>query len=762
MAKKGAKVKENDYYESVNNKLPSSSHLTPCSNTELNSAIRKYKRKKQQKFSTSQIVSSSSNDIILSVEIKTLFPVVPVVPVIVPPPVVHEVIPPVMPLADPPEDVVEPLVEPRVDPPVVTSPVVSPVIIVDDGKPTAAKRSRGSQEFTTSFSRSYKDFDNLSDRQKKNITKPLIDMLNNFLDVNQFSLSLSDLLGYLINRETDQKESTVSFSLLEAVSFMHCLVLSKEQTRQVRYFLGLKNINFPTTNELLPVRKSLRPQTYPVLENKGRGVDYKELVTSTVTSVVKIVRELSPNQSLQNLTMYLKDGGDGAGTMPALKSKQAAGNEEEDDDHIFQYGIIPLKLTCGNETIWQNKVPNAARSLRPVYLIREVESDSGLLNFVVKETDQARKHLNTAGLFINVDDEEFHVSCEVKDSMKDLKFKKLISGLGGADCILCKSKAKDWTDRIKLQDGFKINRDAADTQKIFSEVLDENGNIRIEPGDFETRAGVTKEPISDSDQHCITITHSYINGTTWYLKMLYRCHADFKKWVEKAGYTDHLQQSKNEVRQFIKTKSGLKLDYVNSAGGKGGTSTDGKQGRRFYSDELIEVIGELLSQPHNIKHKVAMMKLHKQLSIILRIVSCTRKIDVVKFEQHCKDTMLTIVNNFPWAFLNHTLHGTVQHSAELIEMNGGESLGWYSEEGLEANNKDIRKYLERLSRKCDNNKQIEDVHHRLLERSDPYLIHLTSQYTANKLCTTCNATDHTVRSHDMYSSKVDGLEEFFI
>ena len=93
------------------------------------------------------------------------------------------------------------------------------------------------------------------------------------------------------------------------------------------------------------------------------------------------------------------------------------------------------------------------------------------------------------------------------------------------------------------------------------------------------------------------------------------------------------------------------------------------------------------------------------------------------------------MNKFPWAQLNHTLHGTIQHSGELIETNGGESLGWYSEEGLEANNKDIRKYLELLSRKCDNNKQIEDVHHRLLERSDPYLIHLTSKYIGNKVCT---------------------------
>ena len=163
-------------------------------------------------------------------------------------------------------------------------------------------------------------------------------------------------------------------------------------------------------------------------------------------------------------------------------------------------------------------------------MIREKESDDELLQFVIKETDNARNDLNRNGVIIQVGDgEEVHVSCMIKDTMKDLKFKKMISGLGGAACILCKSKVQDWTDINKLKDGFKINRFAADTRDIFQSVIDDNGNICIRPHDFETRAGVTQEPISDSDQHGITITHSYINGTTWYMKMLYRCHADIKK-----------------------------------------------------------------------------------------------------------------------------------------------------------------------------------------------------------------------------------------
>ena len=87
-------------------------------------------------------------------------------------------------------------------------------------------------------------------------------------------------------------------------------------------------------------------------------------------------------------------------------------------------------------------------------------------------------------------------------------------------------------------------------------------------------------------------------------------------------------------------------------------------------------------------------------------------------------------------------------------MKGGESVGWCSEEGLVATNKDIRNYLESLSRKCNNNYQIEDVHHRSLERSHPFLIHITSEYIERKLCAVCKPIDQTVRTHGAHQSMV--------
>ena len=127
------------------------------------------------------------------------------------------------------------------------------------------------------------------------------------------------------------------------------------------------------------------------------------------------------------LTMHLKDG-DGAGTMPFLKSKKSV-----DGDHIFQYSMIPLKLTKvgenDEEVAWKNPVPNSARSLRPVYLIREEETDPDLLEFVIKNTDDSRNDL-------------------------------------------------DWTELTKIKEGFKIDRTAADTRKILESVLEDVEIVR--------------------------------------------------------------------------------------------------------------------------------------------------------------------------------------------------------------------------------------------------------------------------------------------
>ena len=219
-------------------------------------------------------------------------------------------------------------------------------------------------------------------------------------------------------------------------------------------------------------------------------------------------------------------------------------------------------------------------------------------------------------------------------------------------------------------------------------------------------------------------------------------------------------KAKEKVRSAIQSATGLRLDYVNSVCAKGGKSTDGKQARRFFSKDSESVLNDLLSNDGNKRHKDSILLIHRNISTILRLILCTRKIDSSKFKSLCKNTMLVIAKDFPWAKVNHTLHGALQHSSELIEMNDDRGLGGYSEEGLEANNKNVRHFLEHLSRKSDSNQQLADFHHRILERSDPYLIFLTSKYRQTKQCSLCKQSDHTIRIHDEhYLSQMCDLED---
>ena len=43
----------------------------------------------------------------------------------------------------------------------------------------------------------------------------------------------------------------------------------------------------------------------------------------------------------------------------------------------------------------------------------------------------------------------YEVKHQIHNTMKDIKLKKNWSGLGGADCIICESKKRDWMETEK-------------------------------------------------------------------------------------------------------------------------------------------------------------------------------------------------------------------------------------------------------------------------------------------------------------------------
>ena len=148
--------------------------------------------------------------------------------------------------------------------------------------------------------------------------------------------------------------------------------------------------------------------------------------------------------------------------------------------------------------------------------------------------------------------------------------------------------------------------------------------------------------------------------------------ANVKVWaVKKLSTNDnHLKISKNRMITKIKTQTGVLLEQLNK-GGMTGTTTTGNAGRRFFSAEMTPVLEELAPD----ESRAVIIDIHTKMSVILRIISSNKVVDVTAFETIVKELTLSLTKNFSWARLNFTLHASIQHSAELMRKNGNRGLG---------------------------------------------------------------------------------------
>ena len=144
----------------------------------------------------------------------------------------------------------------------------------------------------------------------------------------------------------------------------------------------------------------------------------------------------------------------------------------------------------------------------------------------------------------------------------------------------------------------------------------------------------------------------------------------------------------------MQEKTGLKVDQPEPSGG---TISTGNIARRAFSNEskFIKCVLSVVEEQHE-----EALTVHTQLSAIMRIFNCDRKIHTSELGKLCKSMYLLILESFPWANITPTLHKLLDHSEELLrETNFGYGFKCFSEEGSEACNNLIRKYREHLARK---------------------------------------------------------------
>ena len=301
-------------------------------------------------------------------------------------------------------------------------------------------------------------------------------------------------------------------------------------------------------------------------------------------------------------------------------------------------------------------------------------------------------------------------------------------------------------EKIKL--GFPITRTANSSIELYEILIFEGeGTIIKKPKDYDHRKGLTNQPLTSSDQHSITILHSYVNVLGWFLKVIYRCHASYECWIEKKTIEgEPIRRAKSVVRDMLKETTGLTLDQVAGANSRGGTTNDGNQARRFFKSESRDFVVACVAE----KYKGTINCLHKNLSVILRVLSSTKEVNCEKLRDITTETSLLIAEKLPWVSLNHTIHGVLHHSVELIQINNNWSIGSLSEEALESNNKFVRRYLEQFSRKMNPTDQLKDAMSRLIERSNPEILFHQRKFKNLRFCNICNSSHHMTKNHHKY------------
>ncbi|CAL4120500.1 unnamed protein product, partial [Meganyctiphanes norvegica] len=487
---------------------------------------------------------------------------------------------------------------------------------------------------------------------------------------------------------------------------------------------------------------SITPERVPVIIDQNDGIigyrfDFKEICKYIVNRSL-----LAANVSVANVPEHIyiggKDGADGSGQHYRRAQVHVAvkGN-------ILLYSFTPLIICTGDsengEVLWRNPAPNSALTQRPLAIIGAKEDREEVLRPLIPQIEANILYISANGFDMQFMGKDIHVSVHSSLTMFDGKMHAALQGTGGAYCQMCRCSKTNCHKLHYVVNGFLVDRNMDDMHAIFS-MLTNNGESPVSKreGDYDTRAGVTSEPITHRDLSTgISVTHAWINCCSWFLNLLYHLAARDKTWGfgNKADARHKkLMQAKTKAQDIFATVLGRRIDTADGTGHTGNSLT-GNLAKRFFSEDCRNLISKLVKTSDLIIIKT----IHMNLYVILRIISSKdHKIDVDKFHTLCTNTYIEIIKNFKWVNLTPTVHKILAHSPELIEKNDCLGIGHLSEEGLEACHKIIRRFRAYWTLQTNDTVNMKDLIKKMWLISDP----LFYSFRRVLKCSKCGSTGH--------------------
>ena len=212
---------------------------------------------------------------------------------------------------------------------------------------------------------------------------------------------------------------------------------------------------FPSWKSLREYQNCITPDILDINpdENMGIKTSYKDALIITIKQILLTLDELPAPQPL---VFHFKDGLDGSGNHSIYNQ---VGNKHT--NNMILYMFTPLKISTGDGSeIWYEQSPCSPHATRPlmIFLGEEIFENVKIVMNIQKERQ------NIENFCIDIDDKEYPILLDGHFSMIDGKMRKLVSGLGGAWCLLCTTNRKEASgfcpehgiERVK--EGFAINR----------------------------------------------------------------------------------------------------------------------------------------------------------------------------------------------------------------------------------------------------------------------------------------------------------------
>ena len=241
------------------------------------------------------------------------------------------------------------------------------------------------------------------------------------------------------------------------------------------------------------------------------------------------------------------------------------------------------------------------------------------------------------------------VKVKVIRSMFDSKMAGILSGSGGAHCLLCTANFKQLHDIELIRDGFPINRSISAAKEIFAAV---NKEEFLSLASID-RFGITHEPISDINIICASPLHAYTYVFRWFMTLVYHLQSGTRKWSPSSP---EIKNSMKFASSLLMEKTGMKIDQPSS---DGGTTSTGNIACLCFLDKnnFLFWINSLIP----LEHHDALKIIHINLSVILRVFNSDEEVNTERLAVLCTETYVSIVISFPWANITPSLHKLLAH-----------------------------------------------------------------------------------------------------